>query len=258
MKVPLKRENVIIYGLIDPRTTQLRYVGKSKDGLKRPRAHWKHNRTRETRDHTHNWVRNVLEAGFKPEIEILQEWDGTEDWKIWLNDTEVFYIGYFRMIGANLTNKADGGGGCTGLKFPNRPKPTEEVKKRISQTLTGRKLSPEQCAAISEGQRTNRVYPEHYTWGHKIAAALKGKKQSPELIVKRAKANTGKKRTPEQIERLRQGQLNPETKARKSASQKQAWEKLKLSGWVSPLKGRKGNSNAVYRGWETRRKNVRS
>jgi len=215
MKTPLKRKDVLIYGLVDPRTSQLRYVGKSKDGLARPRAHWKHSRTRETRDHTHNWVRSVFAVDLVPEIEILQEWDGKGDWIQWLNDTETFYIGYFRMIGTDLTNKADGGGGTTGLKFPDRPKPTEETKRRISQTLMGRKLSPEQRAAISEGQRTRRVYPEHYTWGHKIAVALTGKKQSPELIKKRVRANTGKKRSPEQIERLRQGQLRRRAKEHK-------------------------------------------
>ena len=30
----------LIYGLVDPRDGQLRYVGKSTSGLRRPRSHW--------------------------------------------------------------------------------------------------------------------------------------------------------------------------------------------------------------------------
>jgi hypothetical protein len=192
----------LIYGLIDPFSGQLRYVGKSKNGLARPVAHWKHNRTRETRDHTHNWVRSVLSKDATPEIEILEEWSGLGDPVEWLNDAEIFHIAYHRMIGSKITNISDGGGGTTGLKFPNRPRPTAETKARISKTLMGRKLSVEQRKAISLGSSKRKDWSLPAGTGAKIAARLSGRKQPLELVMKRAASNTGKKRTQEQIAHL--------------------------------------------------------
>ena len=205
----------IIYGLIDPRDNQLRYIGQSQYGLKRSKAHWKSKHQRQAKDHTHNWIRNVLSDNLEPEIEILEEWPGGSDPWSWLDDTEIFYIAYFKMIGAKLTNQTLGGGGARGMKFPNRKGPSLEVRRKISKTLTGRKLSKEQREAISRGQRENRVYPERYWWGHKISSALSGIKQPKQVIEKRAASNTGKKRTEEQRIRMTLAQQNRRRKERK-------------------------------------------
>jgi hypothetical protein len=109
-----------IYGLIDPRLDhagELRYVGQSHVGMKRPLD-------------VHgakcgNWQKCLRKLDLREEIFIIEEWDGYNDWKIWLNETETFYITYFRMIGCNLKNMTDGG---EGLKNP-----TVEVRRKIAQ-----------------------------------------------------------------------------------------------------------------------------
>lgn len=96
----------------------------------------------------------------------------------------------------------------------------ETVKKRFAEEhrarLSGKKLSPEHRTAISNG--------------------LKGRKSSVETIEKRVKANTGKKRTPEQRERMRQAQLNriPKTPEQKKQQSEKAGKKIS-----EKLKGRK-------------------
>lgn len=94
----------IIYGLIDPRNGQLRYVGQSSRGLIRPKQ--RHAR------HCWSWEENLKCEGLVPEIEILQECNLIDE----LDEAEIFWIGYFRMIGANLTNISTGGCGSKGAK----------------------------------------------------------------------------------------------------------------------------------------------
>lgn len=172
----------LIYGLVDPRTNLVRYVGKSSNGLQRPKAHWQHKHTRETRDYAHNWVRDVLSAGLLPSITVLKELESEEN----LNERERFWIAHYRKIPENkLTNQADGGGGCSGMKFPNRKGPSEEVRRRISQTLTGRKLSPERCKAIGEANKFKRGKKRSEEAKLRMSLAHKGKHQPPELVAKR-------------------------------------------------------------------------
>jgi hypothetical protein len=101
----------LIYGLVDPRTNQLRYIGLSSCGLRRPKAHTteyhlyrpdlKSNRF----SHKQRWLQGLIAAGFQPDIVILEECSSREA----LNEAEIFNIQYYRSIGCNLTNHQPGG-----------------------------------------------------------------------------------------------------------------------------------------------------
>lgn len=113
-----------IYGLFDPRPErlgELRYVGQSTTGMNTPAA-------------MHaakcgNWQKHLRRLGMKPEIFIIEEWDGMGDPVAWLNDMEPFYIAYFRMVGCDLKNIAPGGEGRRGPL-------SEETKQRMRDVMT--------------------------------------------------------------------------------------------------------------------------
>lgn len=64
-----------IYCLEDPITGEIRYVGKTNDPLKRFSSHYR----RSTEDSwKSNWVKSLKRRGLKPRMEILEEVDG--DW----------------------------------------------------------------------------------------------------------------------------------------------------------------------------------
>lgn len=51
---------------------KIRYVGRSSNGLERPKCHWRRKAIRERIDHCHTWVRSVLALNSTPEIKILE------------------------------------------------------------------------------------------------------------------------------------------------------------------------------------------
>lgn len=126
----------LIYGLVDPRTQELRYVGKSTKGLLRPRQHMTPAFLRRDTGHKGNWIRQLQAEGLKPEIEVLETHESAEA----LPDAEQHFIAYFRSLGCRLTNHTDGGEGCVGRRLS-----AESVARiRESNIRSKSKLSREQ------------------------------------------------------------------------------------------------------------------
>src|SRR5438105_11913465 len=101
--------NFIIYGLIDPRDGQLRYVGKSVSGMNRPKAHMQHVFL-QSNTHKVNWIRQLKALGLQYGIVVIQSLDDKE----MLSQAEIFWIAYFRQLGCPLTNLTAGGEGMLG------------------------------------------------------------------------------------------------------------------------------------------------
>lgn len=172
----------IVYGLCDPRTGELRYVGKSTCGLSRPKAHLRPSVLRRTRSHCGNWIKQLTADGMKPEIVILE----TTITKDALVEAEQFYIAYFRFIGCNLTNLTCGGDGKVGWRMP------QSTRDKIAKAHLGGhkpKLSDAHRAAISRAN-TGKIISEETR--ARLSAALKGKPKSPEHIAKMIKNRWGK------------------------------------------------------------------
>src|SRR5678815_3233021 len=93
----------IIYGLIDPRTMLIRYVGKSSSGMRRPHDH---RRTwgRAKNTHSARWVAELQRDGFDFGIVVL---DASAPDR--LAEHERWWIAYGRALGWPLTNLTDGG-----------------------------------------------------------------------------------------------------------------------------------------------------
>jgi hypothetical protein len=92
-----------IYTLSDPRTNQVRYVGKTVNPKQRKHNH--SNIARDKNTHKRNWINQLKKEGIKPVFEIIDE--VTEDWKFW----ERYWIQQFKIWGFSLTNTTLGGEG---------------------------------------------------------------------------------------------------------------------------------------------------
>lgn len=100
----------LIYGLVDPRTKLVRYVGLSTTGMKRPQQH-RRPATNVQKYHSARWVAELKECGLTYEIVILESGsDSYED----LCASERWWIAYGRASGWPLTNLTDGGEGTPG------------------------------------------------------------------------------------------------------------------------------------------------
>lgn len=98
---------MFVYGLIDPRTDCLRYVGKTTSIAKRYSRHC--NPRRSDRSHRGCWLRGLRDLGLRPSIVVLEEVNDADGSLV-----ERFWIASLRASGADLVNACDGGeGGAT-------------------------------------------------------------------------------------------------------------------------------------------------
>ena len=96
-------ENVIIYKLIDPFTTRVRYIGKTKEDLGiRLYGHIYIAKTEH--NEKAKWINSLIDKGVKPIIEIIETVKECE-WE----EKERFYIKKYRKSEKNLLNIGDGG-----------------------------------------------------------------------------------------------------------------------------------------------------
>ena len=131
--IPNHPSKFLIYGLRDPETKIIRYVGKSTSGLKRPKQHLCASHRR-TQVHTHRvrWVNSVFARGLVPEIVVLQYYQDPQQ----LDEMEKQAIAHFRSLGFDLVNCTDGGEGTLGRVQ------TPEAKRKISEALKGKPGHP--------------------------------------------------------------------------------------------------------------------
>lgn len=170
-----------IYGLTDPRTGEIRYVGKSATGMKRPRLHGKPSRLAKDRTHKANWIRSLLAQGIHYGVEVLQYVASREE----LNDAERYWIREARNAGWELTNHTDGGDGLSGATF------SAEHRARISKANRGRKLTAEQRERFLEAVQ-HRDPAAFVSNRRKAVAAWRGSKHTAETRRRIGAAHRGK------------------------------------------------------------------
>lgn len=169
-----------IYALIDPRTDEIRYIGKTVSPKRRLREH----KNQRSGAYCSAWVASLVEAGYSPAMRILEaipNSDGAE--------AERWWIAEGNNLDWRLTNLTDGGDGAPGM--------SDERKQYLSQLFTGRTISDEQRAQISAALQGHAVSDETR---QKIAASKRGQSHpnphSEETRLKMSTAHTGKKRIP--------------------------------------------------------------
>lgn len=203
---------MIIYGLLEPRTSVLRYIGKAKCPNKRLRAHIAEaKRGSAFKD---DWIRSLLRSGSEPALMALEHSNKSE-----IDDAERFWIASLRAAGAKLMNVADGGDGGA-LPPKSRAKQAETLRRRYEDPefrsmMTEVVRRPEVRAKIAAAIRGRTHSAETRA---KISAAGKGRKQSPETRAKIATKLRGLTKSPETIAKLRGWKRSPETIAKMIAS----------------------------------------
>lgn len=159
----IRSHTSFVYGLCEPETKDIRYVGVSTHLKSRYLEHLKDRLD----SHKSRWIRTLVSKGLKPRLIILQ---------CVLNENrdlaERNWIKLLRESGAKLTNLTDGGDGALGAKRSEefkrnigrfmskfrKGKPlSEEHKKVLSEATKGRPLSPEHRAKISKHNKEREV-----------------------------------------------------------------------------------------------------
>lgn len=93
----------IIYGLVDPDSKEIRYIGRSSTGLSRAWSH-KTKCMKEKNNHKKNWIKSLLNKGKMYQVIVIAN-SGTP---LNLGDLEQYWIAYYKPFG-KLTNWAKGG-----------------------------------------------------------------------------------------------------------------------------------------------------
>lgn len=99
---PTDCEQVEIYGLFDPVTDELRYIGKANDSAQRLRGHLRDSKRKDLP--ISRWIRKLSVSGSMPVVRVLSRVDAS----IW-QETERKAIAEARSSGIRLLNVADGG-----------------------------------------------------------------------------------------------------------------------------------------------------
>jgi len=148
-----------IYGLCDPVSGELRYIGKTCQPINRRISAHVQEAARGMINHRCNWLRSL---NCRPVSVLMLDVLSCES-DFWEREL----IAMFRA-GGRLTNNTDGGDGAPGRIC------TSETRKRMSEARRGRahSLETRQKIALS---RTGKPHPRTFEWNEKIAAAQRGK-----------------------------------------------------------------------------------
>lgn len=144
----------VIYGLIDPTTKLLRYIGLSANMYNR---YYSHVAPSMLVDNTHknNWIKSLIKRNLKPIMEIIEVCDSEEV----LPEREAYWIAFHKQFGADLTNGTAVG---IGSKYWLGKTRSQQTKDKISQAKRG-KVGP-----WKDKKRSNETK-------QKIADSLRGK-----------------------------------------------------------------------------------
>jgi hypothetical protein len=130
--------SAVIYGLFDPESDHLRYVGKTTNIAKRYESHLYESAKRSRKPYSRRWIASLLARGLKPKMEVLDIVSSAV-----ANDAERCWIASMRLAGCKLTNRTDGGDGQSkGYQW------SAEARRKIGLAGRGKKRSDETKAKL--------------------------------------------------------------------------------------------------------------
>lgn len=151
----------LIYALVDPRTQQWRYIGKSSHGIKRASIHaYPSDLKKSGNSRKANWIKSLFKLGLIYDIETVELISSFEE----LNTAEREWIAEARRIGMPLTNLTDGGDGQSkGYKH------SPEARKKMSEALKGK--VPAHNNTPENIKRLNELSKKHASSEHLLELA---------------------------------------------------------------------------------------
>lgn len=229
----------LVYGLIDPRTNELRYVGKSSSGMRRPRVHQTPGGRSRATAHNGHWLRALFnDGGAVPSILVLEVCLTHEE----NNLAEIRLISFFKAAGFALTNSTSGGDGAgigNQLRKGVKDSPEARAKKSLArmgnQCRKGIPHTPEMRQHLSEVNKGRVMSSEAR---EKIAASKRGVKR-PEWVLQKMRGRKCKpvsEATRAAISKANTGRRASEvSKQKQSASMKLRWA-AKLNARPKPAR----------------------
>lgn len=215
-----------IYGLRDPRTQEIRYVGQSSTGMKRPRRHMQANSLASDL-YSARWLRTI---GAPPEIVVLERVDRDDltksELQARLDEAEIRWIAIGRAaLGPRLTNATAGGDGAREMT-PEAKEKHRAALRAFAATPEGRKLRQDQIAKARESGIAPAVIEARRKWaktpeGRACWEASLGKARTPEAVEKMAATKRAYAVTPEgraQVLAMVEASRTPETRAKMVAA----------------------------------------
>jgi len=118
----IMKNRTYIYGLKDPITKKIRYIGKANNPIDRLYKHMADKRI----NHRTCWLKSLKKNNLIPIIEIIAIVKRSE-WTKW----EIFFIDYYTKNGFNLVNGTKGGDGVVA---------TDIVREKISKAMSKKQV----------------------------------------------------------------------------------------------------------------------
>lgn len=137
--ITIPENSVFLYELVDPRSGEVRYIGKTNNLQKRYKNHISEFHLKAT-TYKNSWIKSLLKLNLRPLMRVIAITKNE-----YINDAEIKAISQ----GKNLTNMTGGGDGqshmseevrlkiISGRKNIKRPACKEETKIKISQAQIG-------------------------------------------------------------------------------------------------------------------------
>lgn len=153
---------VYIYTLSHPITSEIRYVGKTRNPIQRYSNHL--NKHHNKFSHKTAWIESLKKIKLRPVMEVLDEVP-EDDWKFW----ERYWINQCLSWGFNLVNHTSGGEGLTmgnqtsfkkGNKSWNKDKGNTFICENCNTTFkacisTKRRFCSQNCASVYKAKNLN-------------------------------------------------------------------------------------------------------
>lgn len=211
----------IIYGLIDPRTLLIRYVGKSSNGLHRVSQHWSTTVNHQT--YCGNWIKNLRAAGLKYDYVILESFTDQST----LNDAERWWIAYGRCLGWPLTNLTDGGDGAAyGDNNPMRD-PEVVTKVQAARRANGRPWQTDESRAKISAGNKGKTLGRPKSPEHRAKMSANNAMKRPAVAAKNAAKRKGQQYSLETRQKMSEAAIkrcSPDWKARMSEQSRRLWD----------------------------------
>ena len=155
----------IIYGLRDPRTNQIRYIGRSSSWKTRPDQHRRDARRPSDQSPKSVWIRELIDAGLDYEMIVMEQCDTREA----SMDAERKWIAEGWRLGWPLFNRTHAPSGATYVSAETREKIAATKRGKPRYDLRG-KPNPK----VAEAQRNRPRTEEFRAKMRAINAARRG------------------------------------------------------------------------------------
>ncbi len=185
-------DTTFIYALSDPRTSKVRYIGKSNWVEKRYINHLYAASRPNPSFHVFRWIRQLLDLGLKPGVEVLLE----VPYKNW-QEAEKFMIAHYKQF-CDLTNMSEGGDGdCL----------TDESIEKIRQSHIGRKHTKEHRENNSKSKMGNIPWNKGLRgiYSEETLEKMRGRVKSLEEREKSSKVHKGRIKSIEEVKKISEG-----------------------------------------------------